>query len=164
MGLIVAAILRDRRIARDIGIAALMLSILALAPIMFWRLLIDRVLYYHTLDTLAVLCVAMLVLIVFETIFGYMRRFLVLHVTARVDVKLSTYMFDKVLSLPLDFFERSSTGVITRDMNEIFKIRNFLTGPAVRYRARLRGIADLSSDHVLLQRHPHCGSCWASAA
>ena len=70
----------------------------------------------------------MLVLILFETIFGYMRRFLVLHVTARVDAKLSTYMFNKVLSLPLDFFERSSTGVIIRDMNEIFKIRNFLTG------------------------------------
>jgi ATP-binding cassette subfamily B protein len=128
VGLIIAAIFRDRRIARDIGISALMLSILALAPIMFWRLLIDRVVYYRNLDTLAVLCVAMLVLIVFETIFGYTRRFLVSHVTARVDAKLSTYMFDKVLSLPLDFFERSSAGVIIRDMNEIFKIRNFLTG------------------------------------
>ena len=60
--------------------------------------------------------------------FGYLRRFLVLHVTARVDAKLSTYMFDKVLSLPIDFFERTSTGVITRDMNEMWKIRNFLTG------------------------------------
>jgi ATP-binding cassette, subfamily B, bacterial HlyB/CyaB len=128
VGLIVAAILRDRRIARDIAISALMLSILALAPIMFWRILIDRVVYYRALDTLAVLCVAMLLLIFFETIFGYMRRFLVFHVTARVDAKLSTYMFDKVLSLPLDFFERSSAGVIIRDMNEIFKIRNFLTG------------------------------------
>jgi subfamily B ATP-binding cassette protein HlyB/CyaB len=70
----------------------------------------------------------MLVLIFFETIFGYIRRFLVFHVSARVDAKLSTYMFDKVLSLPLDYFERSSAGVIIRDMNEIFKIRNFLTG------------------------------------
>ena len=52
----------------------------------------------------------MLVLIVFETIFGYLRRFLVLHITARVDAQLSTYMFNKVLNLPIDFFERSSTG------------------------------------------------------
>jgi ATP-binding cassette, subfamily B, bacterial HlyB/CyaB len=37
-------------------------------------------------------------------------------------------MFNKVLALPLDYFERSSTGVITRDMNEMFKIRTFLTG------------------------------------
>jgi subfamily B ATP-binding cassette protein HlyB/CyaB len=126
--LIAAQIFRDRRIARDIAVAAIALSLLALGPIMFWRLLIDRVVYYHSLDTLAALCLAMLVLIIFETIFGYMRRFLVLHIIARVDAQLSTYMFNKVLNLPLDYFERSSTGVITRDMNEIFKIRNFLTG------------------------------------
>jgi len=119
LGLIIAQLLRDRRIARDLAVAAMVLSILALGPIMFWRLLIDRVLYYHSLETLAVLCVAMLVLIVFETVFGYMRRFLVFHVTARIDANLSTFMFDKVLNLPIDFFERSSTGVITRDMNEM---------------------------------------------
>jgi ATP-binding cassette subfamily B protein len=128
LGLIVSQLLRDRSIARDVVVAAIMLSLLALGPIMFWRLLIDRVVYYHSLDTLAVLCVAMVVLIVFETAFGYMRRFLVLHVTARVDAKLSTYMFDKVLSLPIDFFERTATGMITRDMNEMWKIRAFLTG------------------------------------
>ena len=126
--LIAAQLFRDRRVVRDIGVAAIMLSLLALGPIMFWRLLIDRVVYLHSLDTLAVLCVTMLVLIVFETAFGYMRRFLVLHITARVDAQLSTYMFNKVLNLPLDFFERSATGMITRDMNEIFKIRGFLTG------------------------------------
>ena len=128
LGLIAAQLFGDRRIVRDIAVAAIMLSLLALAPIMFWRLLIDRVLYFHALDTLAVLCVTMLVLMIFETIFGYMRRFLVLHITARVDAQLSTYMFNKVLNLPLDFFERSSTGMIARDMNEIFKIRGFLTG------------------------------------
>ena len=128
VGLIVSQLLRDRRIALDIAVSAIMLSILALGPILFWRILLDRVLYYRNFDTLAVMCAAMGVLIIFETIFGYMRRFLVLHVTARVDAKLSTYMFNKVLSLPLDFFERSSNGVIARDMNEIFRIRNFLTG------------------------------------
>src|SRR4029077_488344 len=128
LGLILSQLLRDRRIARDIAVAAITLSILALGPIMFWRILIDRVLYYRSFDTLAVMCAAMAVLIIFETVFGYMRRLLVLHVTARIDAKLSTYMFNKVLSLPLDFFERSSNGVIARDMNEIFRIRNFLTG------------------------------------
>ena len=128
VGLIVSQLLRDRRIALDIAVSAIMLSILALGPILFWRILLDRVLYYRNFDTLAMMCAAMAVLIIFETIFGYMRRFLVLHVTARVDAKLSTYMFNKVLSLPLDFFERSSNGVIARDMNEIFRIRNFLTG------------------------------------
>jgi ATP-binding cassette subfamily B protein len=126
--LIIGQLLRDKKIARDIGICAFTLSLLALAPIMFWRLLIDRVLLYGNLDTLAVLSVAMLVLVAFETCFGYLRRYLVLHITQQVDAKLSTYMFDRVVQLPIDFFERNSIGEITRDMGEMYKIRNFLTG------------------------------------
>src|SRR5262249_37044251 len=125
---IAAQVVRDRRIARDVAIAALSLSLLALAPIMFWRLLIDRVLYYGNLDTLALLCVTMAVLIAFETAFGYLRRYLVLHITQRIDAKLSTDIFNKVIHLPLDFFERTHVGEITRDINEFWKIRNFLTG------------------------------------
>lgn len=126
--LIIGQLVRDRRIARDIGISAFILSMLALAPIMFWRLLIDRVLYYYSLDTLAVLCVTMVVLIGFETAFAYLRRFLVMLATQRVDAKLSTYIFDRVVQLPIDYFERTPIGLITRDMNEIYKVRNFLTG------------------------------------
>jgi ATP-binding cassette, subfamily B, bacterial HlyB/CyaB len=128
LGLITAQLFRDRRLARDIGVSAVALSLLALSPIIFWRLLIDRVLYYHNLNTLAVLSLGMLVLVIFESIFIYLRRYLVLQVTARVDGKLSTHIFNKVLELPIDFFERTPTGLITRDINEVFRIRNFLTG------------------------------------
>jgi ATP-binding cassette, subfamily B, bacterial HlyB/CyaB len=128
IGYIAAQLLRDRRLARDIAISAIVLSLLALSPIIFWRLLIDRVLYYHSLNTLAVLSVGISVLVIFETIFTYLRRYLIVEVTARVDAKISTYIFDKVLNLPVDFFERTPTGLVTRDMNEVFRIRNFLTG------------------------------------
>src|SRR5260221_6146274 len=126
--LILGQLLGAGRIARGVGIAAVSLSLLALAPILFWRMLIDRVLCYGAFDRLIVLCVTMAVLIAFETGFFYLRRFLVLHVTQRVDAKVSPYMFDKLLALPIDFFERRPVGEITRDMGEMFKIRNFLSG------------------------------------
>ncbi|HWB48240.1 MAG TPA: peptidase domain-containing ABC transporter [Stellaceae bacterium] len=128
MALIAAQFLRDRRIARDIGISAFMLSLLAVSPILFWRFLIDSVLYSDALQTLTVLSLVMLVLIVAETLFGYLRRYLVLHVSRRVDAKLSVYMFDRVIQLPVDFFERTPVGEITRDMQEMHKIRSFFTG------------------------------------
>jgi ATP-binding cassette subfamily B protein len=128
IGYIAAQLLRDRGIARDIAISAVALSLLALSPIIFWRLLIDRVLYYHSINTLAVLALGMFVLIIFESAFTYLRRYLIVQVTARVDAQISTHIFDKVLDLPVDFFERTPTGIITRDINEVFRIRNFLTG------------------------------------
>jgi ATP-binding cassette, subfamily B, bacterial HlyB/CyaB len=128
IGLILAYLLRDRRLARDIAVSAIMMSLLAASPIIFWRLLIDRVLYYHSLDTLFVISVGMFFVILFDSAFSYLRRYLVLQVTARAEAKIDAFMFDKLLDLPMDFFEGTPTGIVSRDMNEVFKIRNFLTG------------------------------------
>ena len=46
LGLIVALIFRERRVVRDLMFCAMTLSIFALAPIVFWRLLSDKVIYY----------------------------------------------------------------------------------------------------------------------
>jgi subfamily B ATP-binding cassette protein HlyB/CyaB len=126
--LVAAAIIKERRLARDMVLAALLLGLIALAPIVFWRLLSDKVIYFHAMNTFAVLCIAMAVIIVADTLLAYMRQILLLVLTARVDIKLSEYMFDKVLRLPIDFFERTQVGLIARDMSEIWRVRNFLTG------------------------------------
>jgi len=127
-GLIAALIFRERWIVRDVAICAIVLSFLALTPIMFWRLLSDKVIYFKAYHTFFVVCLAMVVLVLFEAVFAYVRQFLIVHLTTRVDVKLSTYMFNKLLNLPIDFFERTQTGKITHDLNEMWKIRGFLMG------------------------------------
>ena len=128
IGLITALIFRERRIARDILICAVLLGFLGLTPIMFWRLLSDKVIFYKAFNTFTVLCLAMLVLTAFETAFYYLRQSMVHFLTTRLDVKLSTYMFERVLNLPIDYFERTSVGLVARDMREIFRIRTFLVG------------------------------------
>ena len=35
-------------------------------------------------------------------------------------------MFDKLLNLPIDFFERTQTGRVAHEVNQIWKIRTFL--------------------------------------
>jgi len=128
IGLITALIFRERRIARDVLICAIFLGFLALTPIMFWRLMSDKVIFYKAYNTFTVLCIALLVLTAFETAFYYSRQSMVHFLTTRLDVKLSTYMFEKVLNLPIDYFERTAVGLIARDMREIFRIRSFLVG------------------------------------
>jgi ATP-binding cassette, subfamily B, bacterial HlyB/CyaB len=128
IGLVAAFIFRERWIVRDVATSAVVLSFLALSPIMFWRLLSDKVIYYKAYNTFFVVCSAMLLLVIFEAVFAYVRQFLIVHLTTRIDVKLATYMFDKVLNLPMDFFERTQTGTITYDMNQMWKIRLFLMG------------------------------------
>jgi ATP-binding cassette subfamily B protein len=127
-GFMFALMFRERWVVRDVIISAVMMSLLALTPIMFWRLLSDKVLYFKAYNTLYVLCVAMVILMVVDGIFTYMRQFLILHMTKRMDAKLGMYVFEKVLNLPIDFFERTQSGKIFHDMWELRKIRSFLVG------------------------------------
>lgn len=110
LGLITALIFRERRIARDIAICAVVLGFMALTPIMFWRLMSDKVIFYKAYNTYAVLCLAMVVLIGFETAFFYLRQSMVHFMTTRLDVKLSTYMFEKVLKSSDRLFRKDSRG------------------------------------------------------
>ncbi|ABA03802.1 ABC transporter, transmembrane region [Nitrobacter winogradskyi Nb-255] len=127
-GLVAALLFRERRIVRDVAIAALVLGFLGLAPIMFWRLLSDKVIFYHAFNTFYVLCLAMLVIIAFEAVFAFLRQVLVHRLTTRLDVKLSTYVFEKVLNLPIDYFEQTAVGLVARDIHEVYRIRSFLMG------------------------------------
>jgi ATP-binding cassette subfamily B protein len=128
IGLVASLIFRERWIVRDVAICALVLGFLALTPIMFWRLLTDKVLYFGAYNTFVVLCLAFAVLVIFDAVFAYLRHFLVIHLTTRVDVRLGTYMFDRLLNLPMDFFERTQVGKVTHDIYQIWKIRMFLMG------------------------------------
>ena len=93
----------------------------------------------------------MLLVIAFETIFAYLRSYLILIITARVDIRLSEYMFDKVLRLPIDYFERTQVGVIGHDMNEICRIRSLPDGAVVRYGLGLLTLFVLPAGDVFLQ-------------
>jgi ATP-binding cassette, subfamily B, bacterial HlyB/CyaB len=126
-GWIIGQLLHDRRVMRDLMICAILLGVLALSPVLFWRVMVDRVMYYGSLSTYTMICIAFIVLLVFDTIFFHLRRYLVLFVTTRVDARFWTHMFNKMLNLPIDFFEQTPTGEIVHDLNEIYRVRQFLT-------------------------------------
>ncbi|WP_188609746.1 peptidase domain-containing ABC transporter [Chelatococcus reniformis] len=127
-GYVASLVFREKAIVREVAIAAIFLSFLALAPMLFIRLLLDRVLHHHSLSTFTALCIGMVVLTLFEMVLLAVRKTLILHLSAKVDAQLSLRIFHKVLRLPMDVFERTPVGIIIRDISEVWKIRTFLTG------------------------------------
>ena len=124
---LVGQVLVEGKLFRDIGIASFLMSLLSLAPPFMFMTLIDRVMINRSVSSLKVLGAALVILIVFETAFGYLRRRLTAIAVARVDARINLFIFDRLLNLPLSFFERSSTGVINSKIGQIWRIRDFLT-------------------------------------
>src|SRR2546428_65432 len=50
MAWVAGQLLRDRRVARDLGVCAMILGVLAVTPVMFWRVMVDRVMYYGSIS------------------------------------------------------------------------------------------------------------------
>ena len=128
LSFIAGVVFRDRRVVVDVAIAALAMNFLALTPIMFWRLLGDRVLPFKAMNTFVVVSLVVIILFGFEAAFAALRRYLLLRLTTRADVKLWTYMYDKVLNLPIDYFESTPVGITTHRMSQMSRVRAFLIG------------------------------------
>jgi ATP-binding cassette, subfamily B, bacterial HlyB/CyaB len=90
---------------------------------------IDQVVTHQSLSTLVLMSLLIGVAMLSETLLGYARRQLILVVGARVDAKLNLHVFQRLLRLPLDYFERNQAGAIWSMTGlQINKIREFLTG------------------------------------
>ena len=121
-------ILKQKNAFRDVIGAALAMHILALASPLFFQVVIDKVLVHQSSSTLAVLSIGVVMALIFDTIFNYVRQLLLLAATNKIDMNLTRRVFAKLLSLPIDYFETTSAGIVTRHMQQLEGIRNFLTG------------------------------------
>ena len=119
---------RERRLFADVAVAAVLLYALGLVIPMFFQLVIDKVLVHETFTTLYVLSAGVVVALLFDSIFSFLRRYLLLYATNKIDIRVATKTFGHLLSLPNAFFEHISAGVLVKHMQQAARIREFLTG------------------------------------
>jgi subfamily B ATP-binding cassette protein HlyB/CyaB len=121
-------LLRQRRLFADVAVAALFLYGLGLATPIFFQLIIDKVLVHDSYMTLYVLSAGIIIALLFDATFTFLRRYLLLYATNRIDIRLATSTFAHLLSLPITFFEQASAGILVKHMQQASRIREFLTG------------------------------------
>jgi ATP-binding cassette, subfamily B, bacterial HlyB/CyaB len=128
MAWLVGQVLREGKLFKHIIVAAFVATVFAIAPPFIFRIVLDRVLVNNSYSTLNVIVGAIFLLLVFETVLLYMRRIVTQVVTTRIDGRINLYMMEKVLKLPMEYFERTPTGRILTNLQQMWQIRNFLTG------------------------------------
>ena len=127
-GWLLRLVLLERPILRDIAIGSITMSALTIIPPLLVMTVVDRVVVHRSINTLVLIAVILLICSLYEMLLGYSRRELIQVVSTRVDVKLNLHVFNRLLSLPLEFFERSPAGETNYRIAQIWRIRDFLTG------------------------------------
>src|SRR5262245_9853527 len=121
-------LIRQRGLFRDVAVAAFVLYGLGLTTPIFFQLVIDKVLVHQSYATLTVLTIGIAVALVFDAAFSFLRRYLLLYATNKIDIRIAARTFGHLLNLPIGLFEQASAGVLVKHMQQTSRIREFLTG------------------------------------
>ncbi len=120
--------LRQKVTFFDVGLAVLFINLIALVTPLFFQIVIDKVLVNQAFTTLQVLGIGMTVALAVGAGLDFLRDYLLLHATNKIDLRVTSRTFRHLLNLPLDFFEHITAGVLTQHMQQTAKIRQFLSG------------------------------------
>ena len=124
-----ALVLQERRSLRDIGLASLTLSFLTIFPPLLVMTMVEQGAASSTASRRWCCCPrSWSSSSPTKRCLGYARRLIISVVGARLDAKLNLHVFNRLLRLPLDYFERHPAGETMYQIAQVYRIREFLTG------------------------------------
>jgi ATP-binding cassette subfamily B protein len=131
LGWFIPAIIKYRGVLTQVFVASFFVQLFGLANPIITQVIIDKVLVQRSIETLDVLGAFMLGTALFEALLTSLRTYLFVDTTNRIDLSLGTEVIDHLLRLPLTYFDNRRVGELAGRMNELDKIRQFLTGTAL---------------------------------
>lgn len=108
-------------------IASIFLSLFGIFLSLYFRFLIDEVLYSQIKSTLNLCSICYLLVIVMQGLLNFCRSQILTHLGSKVDVCLVSDFYLHLLKLPLDFFTKRKTGEILSRVNDANVIRNAIS-------------------------------------
>ena len=120
----------NKRIYRDIMVAALVVNIFALAMPMFTMNVYDRVVPNRSVETLWVMSIGVAIIVIGDLILRTMRGYFLDWASTRIDVKLSARIMEQVLGTRLEL-RSNSVGSLASNLRSFESVRDFITSATI---------------------------------
>jgi len=111
--------------------ASFFVQLFGLAQPLMMLVIIDTVIAQNNIELLTALGLFVLGIIIFEAVLSTLRTYLFVDTTNRIDISLGSKIVDHLFRLPLRYFEKRPVGELSSRVNELERIRQFLTGTAL---------------------------------
>ncbi len=120
----------NKRIYRDVMVAAFVVNMFALAMPMFTMNVYDRVVPNRSVETLWVMAIGVAVIVIGDLILRTMRGYFLDWASARIDVKLSARIMEQVLGTRLEQ-RPNSVGSLASNLRSFESVRDFITSATI---------------------------------
>ena len=93
--------------------------------------IVDYGINYENLDFIYLIVIAQLFLFLTRSVTEVIRDWLLLHISAKVTVAMISDFLDKLLKLPISFFDSKTTGDFLQRIYDHQKVEEFLSGQSL---------------------------------
>lgn len=128
LALLIRMVWGEKSILRDVAIGSLAVTILSALPVLMIMTTLNTVMMYQSMNTLALIVTVLVIALGFEMLVTWSRRMLLIVLANRLDTRLNLAIFDRLMMLPVDFFERNQAGELAYKISQLYRVREFLTG------------------------------------
>ena len=121
---------KARGLKRSLGLIlalSVLLQLFSLASPYYMQTVIDDVLLRGAEDLLLVLALGFLLLLIIEGATSLLREWVILGLSSKLQLQISSHLFHHLLSLPADFFSKRHLGDIVSRFGSLSHIRDQLT-------------------------------------
>ena len=112
-------------------LGSLIVTILGIASSMFNKILMDEVLPYGLSNLLVTLIVVFSLVSITNTLVGFVRQWVLIHLSIKIDIPLMLGYFGHIFKLPMKFFATRKTGDITTRYSDANTIKSIFTSIAL---------------------------------
>lgn len=122
---------KQKKLVRNIILAALLMTIISICSSYFLQGLIDTYIPNGTFTTLSILAIGLLIAYVFNSIFSYGQQFLLNVLGQRLSIDLNLQYIRHIFELPMEFFTTRKTGEITSRFSDASRIIDALASTVI---------------------------------
>lgn len=101
--------------------------------------IVDIGITHKSIDFIYLILLAQLMLTFSRTSVDFIRRWILLHISMRINISLASDFFIKLLKLPMSFFDTKLIGDLLQRMNDHSRVERFLTSQVLNIMFSLFG-------------------------
>ena len=105
---------------------SILLHVFGFLPIIYIMIVLDKVVNFEAMSTLYVIAGGVLIAHLFSGLFGYIKKYVALFFTSKLESKLNQKTFTSVLDQPLSYFHKNPSASIIKSVQQVNTVRQFL--------------------------------------
>ena len=112
-------------------LASFLITVLGILSSLFNSIIYDEILPFQQKDVLKIMLVVFLGISLTQTAVSFIRQWMLIHLSMKIDIPLMLGYFEHVYKLPMKFFASRKTGDITTRFSDAFTIKDIFTNIAL---------------------------------